>query len=140
MKNFIKIFILLIFTVASSIFSQERNPYIAYIYPAGGQIGTSFKVIVGGQNLRGANDVYFSKEGLKATVINYQGPSGILTPLQQEELRRRIQEIRDKRAGKKIEEITRTETEKKSHSLIFLSFRTLKIKRPDNSSKFLKNI
>lgn len=113
MKNFIKIFILLIFTVASSIFSQERNPYIAYIYPAGGQIGTSFKVIVGGQNLRGANDVYFSKEGLKATVINYQGPSGILTPLQQEELRRRIQEIRDKRAGKKIEEITRTETEKK---------------------------
>jgi hypothetical protein len=109
----VQTFVLLIVTGTGYIFSQERNPYIAYIYPAGGQRGTTVTVLVGGQNLRGANDVYFSREGLRATVINYQGPSGILSPLQQEELRRRIQEIRDKRAGKKIDETTRTETEKK---------------------------
>ncbi|MCX7705670.1 MAG: hypothetical protein N2115_05360, partial [bacterium] len=70
-------------------------------------------VTIGGQNLRGANGVYFSNEKISATVIDYQGPSGPLNALQAEELRRRIQEIRDKRSGKKITEDTRTETEKK---------------------------
>ena len=32
----------------------DRQPDIGYLYPAGGQAGTSFEVIAGGQNLRGA--------------------------------------------------------------------------------------
>ncbi|MCM8821823.1 MAG: hypothetical protein NC831_03295 [Candidatus Omnitrophica bacterium] len=106
----ILILVLLIFSCCG--FSQVNQPYIGYVYPAGGQAGTTFSVIIGGQNLKGANSVYFSTGGISAKVIDYQGPSGPLNPLQLEELRRKLQEIRDKRAGKKISEDTRTETEK----------------------------
>jgi len=110
-KFFTKACILAIFCYSGYAIAQPNNPYIGYVYPAGGQTGTVFNVVLGGQNLRGANSVYFSNRGISANIIGYQGPSGPLNFLQAEELRRRIQEIRDKRAGKKVED-TRTETEK----------------------------
>ncbi len=111
-KGLLLVFFIMVSTAFIG-FSQINQPYIGYVYPAGGQAGTTFVVTIGGQNLRGANAVYFSKSGISATVIDYQGPSGPLNQLQIEELRRRIQEIRDRRAGRKPAEDTRTETEKK---------------------------
>lgn len=110
------------------LFSQERQPYIGYVYPAGGQIGKTFTVTIGGQNLRNVSEVYFSTEKISATVIDYNGPSGPLNALQLEELRRILQEIRDKRSGRKPAEDTRTETEKKVKLPDIPEFRNLENK------------
>ncbi len=113
MMKVIQLFLYILISVPC-LFSQERQPYIGYVYPAGGQKGTSFTVTIGGQNLRGTNGIYFSTNGISATIVDYNGPSGPLNALQIEELRRILQEIRDKRSGRKPAEDTRTETEKKS--------------------------
>lgn len=76
-----------------------QDPYAGYVYPAGGQQGTVFRVMVGGQRLRGVSEAYVSGRGVRVSVVDYQGPGGPLTRLQQEELKRRLQEIRDKRRG-----------------------------------------
>ena len=110
-KFFAKICIIAILGCGGFSIAQTSSPYIGYVYPAGGQQGTVFQVVLGGQNLRSTNSVYFSDKGINATIVDYQGPSGPLNFLQTEELRRRIQEIRNKRAGKKVED-TRSETEK----------------------------
>src|SRR5689334_7632034 len=47
----------------------RRDPHIGYAYPAGGKQGTTFQVLVGGQNLNGVREVHVSGTGVKATVI-----------------------------------------------------------------------
>jgi len=49
--------------------AQQGPPHIGYVYPAGGQRGTTFQVTVGGQYLTNANLVSFSGEGIQATVL-----------------------------------------------------------------------
>jgi hypothetical protein len=46
-------------------------PHIGYTYPAGGQPGTSFDVILGGQYLSDAANVLISGEGVTAAVTGY---------------------------------------------------------------------
>ncbi|MCM8788680.1 MAG: hypothetical protein NC907_02695, partial [Candidatus Omnitrophica bacterium] len=129
-----KILFLMLLVFVCCVFSQVNQPYIGYVYPAGGQTGTTFSVIIGGQNLRGANSVNFSTSGISAKIIDYQGPSGPLNPLQLEELRRKLQEIRDKRAGKKIAEDIRTETEKRVKLPDIPELRDLESKTPKQLS------
>jgi hypothetical protein len=76
-----------------------QDPYMGYVYPAGGQQGAKFQVTIRGQRLRGAADVYISGKGVHASVVEYEGAGGPLNLLQQEELRRRLIEIRDTRFG-----------------------------------------
>ena len=76
-----------------------QDPYIGYVYPAGGQQGVVFRVTLRGQRLSGARDAYISGKGVRASVVSYEGPLGPLNLLQQEELKRRLFEIRDKRGG-----------------------------------------
>ena len=52
----------------------QNGPHIGYVYPAGGKQGTVFHVVVGGQLLRGAEDVYISGDGVKAAVVEYVRP------------------------------------------------------------------
>ena len=76
MKKFILItvaFILLLsltFTFQTSVFGQR----IVSVYPAGGQKGTSFEVIVAGQQVMRARQVTISGEGVQAEIIG--GGSG----------------------------------------------------------------
>ncbi len=79
--------------------SVGQDPYIGYVYPAGGKQGTVFRVTVAGQRLRAAGDVYVSGGGVRGTVVSFQGGSGPLSSAQQQELRRRLEEIRAKRGG-----------------------------------------
>ena len=44
--------ILMSMTVAGITSAQEDNPHIGYVYPAGGQQGTTFEVLLGGQHSR----------------------------------------------------------------------------------------
>lgn len=86
---------------AASLFSASADPYIAYVYPAGGQCGTTIRIDAGGQNLRNAGAVIVSGEGVRGRVAGYVGASGPLDKLQQEELARRLQEIaKSLKAGK----------------------------------------
>jgi len=86
--------LMMVCTAAAQGQSASREPSIGYVYPAGGRQGTSFQIIVGGQNLQGVSRLFVSGGGVSATKINYVPP---LNPQQRMELQRRLAEIRDKR-------------------------------------------
>jgi len=70
--------------------AQLNPPHIAYIYPAGGQQGTTFMVKVGGQFLTRVTGVYVSGSGIQATMVEYTRP---MTAMQATQLRDRLQEL-----------------------------------------------
>ena len=57
--------------------AQQNPPHIGYVYPAGGEKGTSFRVLVGGENLDGFSQVVVSGGGITASLIEQTKP---LTP------------------------------------------------------------
>ncbi|MGQ9731022.1 MAG: hypothetical protein ACUVX8_07070 [Candidatus Zipacnadales bacterium] len=67
-------------TWGASLGTVWSQPQIGYVYPAGGQRGTTLHVVVGGQRLGGAYDVRISGEGVQASVVEY------VRPLNHEEL------------------------------------------------------
>jgi hypothetical protein len=79
--------------------SNERDPHIGYLYPAGGQQGSVIKITVGGQFIKDANEVYVTGQGVHGSVIRYIGRVKPLTPDQKKELQRRLSELRKKLQG-----------------------------------------
>jgi len=75
----------------------RREPHIGYLYPAGGQQGTVIEIAVGGQLLRGAQDVYVSGEGVRASVVKHYRLRRNIPQEQRQALRKRLEELRDKR-------------------------------------------
>ena len=82
----------------------ERDPYISYAYPAGGQQGAVVQVLAAGQRLRGANGGVVTGGGVQVKVLSYVGPMGPLNKLQQDELTRRVREILAKRFPGRVPE------------------------------------
>ena len=72
---------------------QQNNPHLGYVYPAGGQQGTSFRVRVGGRFLSGTNNILVSGRGVRAQVADYDRP---LTGQQLTELRDKATELQKK--------------------------------------------
>ena len=54
---------------ASSVRAQSQ--YIGYVYPAGGQQGTTFPIRLGGQGLVHASDLVVSGEGVSVRLVDY---------------------------------------------------------------------
>jgi hypothetical protein len=54
----------------------QTRPYIAYVYPAGGQQGTTFGIKVGGQNLGDDSGMIASGSGVSVRLIQYCNPLG----------------------------------------------------------------
>ncbi len=52
----------------------QKIPRVGYIYPAGGQQGTTFEVEVGGRFLDGVDLAVVSGQGAQATVIKHTKP------------------------------------------------------------------
>ena len=75
---------------------STSEPSIGYLYPAGGQTGTTVQIIVGGQRLRSALHVYVSGEGVHAKVVEYVKPFRNLQREQREYLQARLKELRDR--------------------------------------------
>ncbi|MGD0017535.1 MAG: hypothetical protein ABSC38_08500, partial [Verrucomicrobiia bacterium] len=75
---------------------QQTNPHIGYVYPAGGQQGATFKVIVGGQRLASVTNAYVSGAGVQATVIEYNRP---LRQNEFNDLRDKLKALREKKAA-----------------------------------------
>lgn len=73
-------------------------PHLGYVYPAGGQQGTTFQVVLGGQYLNGATNgsAYVTGDGIEAEVTGYARP---LTPMEANQLRERLKTLQDKRAA-----------------------------------------
>ena len=90
----------LLFMCAVAAGAQQKDSWLAYAYPAGGEVGTTFRVTVAGQFLKGADSVIISGRGVKASVVDYTGPSGPLSKLQEDELKRRLDEATRKKAVK----------------------------------------
>lgn len=49
----------------------EQHPHIGYVYPAGGQQGTTVQVTVGGQYLGGASQALVTGTGVQASIVKY---------------------------------------------------------------------
>src|ERR1017187_1038667 len=58
---------------ASAAQAQVR-PYIGFVYPAGGQQGTTFQIRLGGQGLEDINRVFVTGSGVTAKVVEYDRP------------------------------------------------------------------
>jgi len=62
---FFGLFVLLAFVPA------VRAQYVGFVYPAGGQQGTTFLVTLGGQKLEDINSAFVSGTGVKARLVEY---------------------------------------------------------------------
>jgi len=51
--------------------AAAQTPYIGYVYPAGGQQGTTFQVKLGGQRIDGTSGAVVSGEGVSAKLTKY---------------------------------------------------------------------
>jgi len=60
--------------LAQTAWTQEPEPHMGYVYPAGGQQGTTFRVWVGGEHLDGVSAAHFSDVGVQARVMDYIRP------------------------------------------------------------------
>ena len=54
---------------AASVFAQSRDPKIGYVYPAGGQRGTTVEVMIGGRQIARADGVLVSGQDVTGTVV-----------------------------------------------------------------------
>lgn len=79
--------------------SNEREPHIGYLYPAGGQQGSVIKITVGGQFIKDANEVYVTGQGVHGSVTHYIGRVKPLNGDQRKELQRQLSELRKKQQG-----------------------------------------
>jgi len=64
----------------------QVRPYIGFVYPAGGQQGTTFQVRLGGQGLDNVNEVLVSGTGVSAKVVEYYRRLGQEITLLKEQL------------------------------------------------------
>lgn len=74
--------------------AQQGTPHAGYVYPAGGQQGTSFEVVVGGQFLNGVNGALITGNGVRVSVVEYAKP---IQPGQANTLRDRLKELTEKK-------------------------------------------
>ncbi len=81
----------ILMTATSS--AWARNQYIGYVYPAGGQQGTTFPIRLGGQKLIHASDLVVSGEGVSVRLINYQR---VLNNQEMAMLRQQLNELKKK--------------------------------------------
>lgn len=66
---------------------QRRAPHVGYVFPAGGQQGTTFQVTIGGQYLTGVSGAVVSGEGVRVALAD-QEPR--LSQKEYNELRKRL--------------------------------------------------
>ena len=83
--------------IPSAAYAQTR-PYIGYVYPAGGQQGTTFQVRLGGQGLNGVHGVLVTGKGVSARLVEYFPKLG---PQEMTLLREQLRELqKGSRKGK----------------------------------------
>jgi len=86
----------------------QSSAHIAYVYPAGGQRGTTFQIRLGGQRLNGVHDAVVSGTGVSAKVVQYyRRLSNQEVSLLREQLRELKRQAAQKtKAKKKVDQTT----------------------------------
>ena len=84
------LFVILILWTANA---WGQQPRIGYIYPAGARQGTTVKVTVGGQYLKGAQKVHISGESIRASVIQFSRQPNNLNKEQRQLIKYRLKEV-----------------------------------------------
>jgi hypothetical protein len=59
--------------LGGDVFAQQ-TPHLAYVYPAGGKIGTTFQITVGGQFLLAVSNAFVTGSGVNAAVLDHNRP------------------------------------------------------------------
>jgi len=77
--------------------------YIGFVYPAGGQQGTTFLVTLGGQKLEGINSAFVSGTGVKARLVEYNKK---MNPQEVQLLSEQLRELKELPQAKKKPAIT----------------------------------
>jgi hypothetical protein len=54
--------------------AQQQSPHLAYVYPAGGRVGTTFQIVVGGQSLLSVSNAFVNGDGITAAVLERNRP------------------------------------------------------------------
>ena len=83
--------LVIVLTVAGSAWAQSQ--YIGYVYPAGGQRGSTFTIKLGGQRLTHPSDVVVTGEGITARLVEYYP---VLNNQEMGMLRQLLKELRKK--------------------------------------------
>jgi hypothetical protein len=107
---------------------QQNNPHIGYVYPAGGQQGTTFQVVVGGQRLASITNAYVSGVSVQATVVEYNRP---LRQNEFNDLRDKLKALREKKAAASKSE-TSTNVWTDADEAMFAEIRAKILKNPPN--------
>jgi hypothetical protein len=76
--------------------TQQGTPHAGYVYPAGGEQGTSFEVVVGGQFLNGVNGALITGNGVSVSVLEWVKP---IQPAEASTMRDRLKVLTDKQKG-----------------------------------------
>ncbi|CAA6692996.1 MULTISPECIES: hypothetical protein [unclassified Lentimonas] len=73
--NTIRPLFLFLVLLPFGVFAQQAqtNAYLGYAYPSGGQVGETFRVLLGGRYLNGAQSVIVSGEGVEVKVVQHYG-------------------------------------------------------------------
>ncbi len=51
-----------------------KGPHVGYVYPGGGQRGTTFEVVVGGENIKQVTQAYISGGGVQVKIVRWYRP------------------------------------------------------------------
>lgn len=89
----------LFLAIAPAVGAQQRggrDPHLGYVYPAGGQQGTTFRVQIAGQNLNNVTNAFVSGAGVRVAVV--ESPR-IITGKEAEEFRNQMKELQSLRTG-----------------------------------------
>ena len=81
--------------LASQALAQsQREAHIGYVFPAGGQQGTTFEAVIGGANLGEATAVTISGSGVQAKIAKQERQ---VTSKEQQELKEQLAKLKEKR-------------------------------------------
>jgi hypothetical protein len=66
--------IAMLLAAVSRLPAQTSNPHVGYVFPAGGCRGTTFEVVVGGQNTKEVTYAYISGGGIQTKIVRWRRP------------------------------------------------------------------
>jgi len=96
MSRFNRLLILgLAILAAAAPSARAQSQYIGYVYPAGGQQGSTFPIRLGGQGLVHASDLVVSGEGVSVRLVDYYR---VMNNQEMALLRQQLNELRKKGA------------------------------------------
>jgi hypothetical protein len=70
MRFFFTFNVFVFLLISSFAEAQQRDPKIGYVYPAGGQQGTIFEILIGGRQIAQSSEILISGSGVRGRIIH----------------------------------------------------------------------